>query len=282
MKNKTWTKWTKEDDEKLKELWENATMEKLLHEFPNRNYNSLMCRASTLKIKSKNRRNRINGDLSILLEKNPISFYLLGFILADGCFTSKNDITVSQTIDNKDFFYDLIKFMNGDINKIKTRTIQVNAFTKKPYTSVFFRVGHKKIIDQLKYILKIESAKTYNPIGNIEYFFQKELLPYFFIGLVDGDGCVWLSKKSPQLRIEMHRSWFSILEKLCNNLNEFYNLNFKVKLSKRGYAQLWSGSVHTTVWAYNTAKSSFHMKKKWSKIDSYIQNIYNIKYKNPE
>jgi hypothetical protein len=70
-------------------------MEILLKEFPTRNYNSLMIRAKNLQIKTESRRSRVNGNLSILLEESPMAFYLLGFIFADGCFTSKNDLVIT-------------------------------------------------------------------------------------------------------------------------------------------------------------------------------------------
>lgn len=110
-------------------------------------------------------------------------------------------------------------------------------------------------------------------IGNIEYFFDKELLPYFLIGFIDGDGCIWMTRgeKGPQIRIELHSSWLPILEKIQHIVKEFYNINIKAQLSKKGFARLTFGNIESIKWIHSFSKDSFHMESKWAKLD----NLYN-------
>jgi hypothetical protein len=129
----------------------------------------------------------------------------------------------------------------------------------------------------LKLKLGILPSKTYNPPTNIEYFFKEELFPYFLLGLIDGDGCVWKAG-TPQIRIEMHYNWNPILEKIKNYMNLTYNTIINTKISNRGYAQLWFGSVHSSKWIYKFSKKSFCMKSKWNKIKEYMDTKYDRKY----
>lgn len=268
MKNKTWKKWNNEDDEKLKILWENSTMDELLTNFPDRNYNSLMCRARILGVKSKSNRKRENGNISLLLNKDKIAFYTLGFLLADGSFSNK-EISVSQKDIHKDFFFNFIKNMGGDVTKIKHRSKPIGGFNKKEYNSYYFRIGQQDVYNKLIDDIGIDNNKTYIPITNIEYFFDNELFPYFLIGLIDGDGSIWFSKTSPSIRIELHYNWKYVLEKISSFMFKSYGMKSNVNISNKGFSQL-NFSAESIRWLYNLSNDIHSMRYKWDKLSEHV------------
>lgn len=276
---KTWQKWSNEEDELLKFHWVNSDMKTLLNTFPNRNYNSLMLRAQMLKIKSKAFRSRLNGDISKLLSKTKESFYSLGFLFGDGCFTKKGDLMISQSAKEEVFFREFISLLNCDPNKIKIRNTTSGYGDLK---SCNFRVGNKKIVEQLMNTFELSYAKTYNPPKNLNFLLEKDLFPYFLIGLIDADGCVWLTNKlnnsGPQIRIEMHYNWLQTLDLIKDTIKKFYGIELKTRVSNRGFAQLIFPTVDSINWIFTFVRNSFHMKSKWDKIDCYIENIYNKRH----
>ncbi len=267
MINKTWQKWSNEEIELLKFHWKNSTMETLLKTFPNRKYYSLMGKAMQLKIKSEAHRSRVNGNLEKLKEKNKDIFHLWGFLMADGCFTQKYDLIISQKSTEKEYLIRIVKTLGCDINKIKTRS------TKTAYSDnlemCHFRVGHKKVIQELYELTGLSGAKTYTPPTKIEYFFEKELLIYFMVGLIEGDGCVWLTSGNwPNIRIELHYNWLPILEKLSKALLDFYQIESSIKVSKRGFAQIYFAKKDAIKKLLTASKDVKRMESKWKKLET--------------
>ena len=116
--------------------------------------------------------------------------------MADGHISEKSIICNSKDKEH------LIKLSNLLNAKIHCRNY-VNSYNGKISEIYGFSVDNKNLISKWRNILNIEnSAKTYFP-PNLNIF--DNLFIYFFIGFVDGDGCIW-DNKYPSLKIELHKS----------------------------------------------------------------------------
>ena len=112
-----------------------------------------------------------------------------------------------------------------------------------------------------------ETAKTYFP-PKLEVF-QNDFV-YFFIGFVDGDGCIWFSRNYPQLKIELHKSWKGNLDRFAKILKENYGLeSVTTKISKKGTAVLTIAKREDIIALGNYAKEVEYLERKWDKIFDY-------------
>lgn len=114
---------------------------------------------------------------------NPNKAYLLGFITADGSITGKYCGSCSIEINEKDA--ELLNFAKKEINPNATIT---NCFYEnKRNKRISF--SSKKICKDLKKYGIIPNKSLILEKVPIELI-PKELLCYYFRGLIDGDGCV--------------------------------------------------------------------------------------------
>lgn len=169
-----------------------------------------------LGIKTKQKSGKISNCNEDYFEKidNPNKAYLLGFITADGAITGKKDRdpgTCSIEIRDKDC--DLLLFAQKEINP--SATIIDCYYKNKRNKKISF--NSKKICRDLsKYGIIKNKSKIIKevPIN----FIPKELLPYYFRGLIDGDGCIHKDGK-----ISIYSGSFdfikSVQEVLCKEAN---------------------------------------------------------------
>ena len=252
IKSNNWKKWSKEEDSILLESWKKDKMKDLLDKFPNRNYNQLMLRAKKLGVKSEINRAR-KGNLEFLNYLNPKSCYWWGFIIADGHISKKGELVI--TLSNLDEKH-LIKLSN---------LLDCNIYKKGNFVNL--RLGDKVFGEKWLKLLSINAPKTYFP-PDLSMFYTKENLLPFIIGLIDGDGCIWNSKNWPNLRIELHGNWLNTLELISNKLKEFYNIECKVKISKRGYSQININTKKDLKILKDYIYNIDYLERKWSKLNN--------------
>ncbi len=262
MINKTWLKWTDDEIGLLKTHWKSSNMKILLEIFPNRKYNSLMLKAQQLGIKSEAQRKR-KGSLNYLNNLNSNSCYWWGFIMADGHLSLKGELIISLDIKDKDHLEKLALHLE----RFVTEKEYINSFNNKLSKSCNLRIQDKIFGQKWLSILNINSAKTYTP-PDLSIFLNKENLIYFFIGLIDGDGCIWKSKEWINLRIELHLNWLDTLQLLSNKLKEFYDINCKVKTTKRGTSKIDINTKKDLQILKNYSKNVEFLERKWSKLDT--------------
>ena len=117
---------------------------------------------------------------------NPNKAYLLGFITADGAVTGKKNYAPNTcSIEVKDSDIDILLFAKQEINP-KAKIIDCY-YNKKTNKKISF--SSKKLCDDLKkYGIVKNKSKIIKevPINLI----PKNLLPFYFRGLIDGDGCI--------------------------------------------------------------------------------------------
>lgn len=271
IKSNRYNKWTSEEIELFKTAWVTYSMKDLLNAFPNRDYTSLVNMASRLNLHSEVNRHRL-GDLSFLDLDNLTkeSAYWWGYIMADGHLSKTNMLMLSCTTKDQSHLEKLQFKIGGNIRIINS----VGGY-KTSNTQSVLCIQDVKLVKKWKSILRmLDTAKTYFP-PDLNIFYKKELFVYFFLGFVDGDGCLWLTSNNtwPNLKIEIHKNWFNKLEEFQQYLADYYKIVSKTKLSKKGTAIL-------TI----TVKDSFKklltyvddvdcMKRKWDKIKALLNAV---------
>lgn len=264
LKSKKFNKWSKNEDEILKEAWRHDSMSELLKKFPNRTYDSLMLRANKfLHIKSEINRNRI-GSLNFLDSINKKSSYWWGFIMADGTLSENNGLYILLSCVDELHLKKLSKILGCNMHK---RTV-INNYTKKLSDVIYLTISDKKFSIKWLNILKIHSPKTYTA-PDLSIFMTKEALLSFFIGLIDGDGCIWESRNWIQLRIELHINWFDTLFLISNKLKEFYDIDSKVKITKRGTSKIEINTKKDLRILFSNLDGLDYLERKWNKLINY-------------
>lgn len=262
--------WTSEEEKLLKEAWENYPMEKLLECFPNRTYKQLMCKARILGVKSKINRKR-KGSLRFLDTLNPNSAYWWGFIMADGHLSPKGEFIITLSEKDKNHLSVLAELLNCEMRLLSKKS----KYNLNGSTFVEIRIGDKKFVNKWYNILNYINPKTINP-PKLDIFFEYDLLIYFLIGFIDGDGSIWRHNNienkigSISLKIELHPSWESILNLICDNVYKFYNIKFNIKVNKKGYVQAVISSQEDLIKLYQYVHNCNYMKRKWDKVEEFI------------
>lgn len=141
-------------------------------------------------------------SLEKLLKEDVKSYYWIGFLLADGCFTKKETRnTLSLEISNKDkkHLKKFRRFINSN-HKL---------YTRKDYRNTSsIHISGPKILD-IMHKFDIHNNKTKNP-PNISRLSngEKELVFSLLIGFIDGDGNIRETFPGCYcITIQNHRSW---------------------------------------------------------------------------
>lgn len=251
-------KWTKNEDDYLYKNYPTLPIKDIKNYFKDRSWAAIVIRASKLGIKRQDTEQRI-GNIEKLLEDSSISYYWIGFIMADGHINhDTNRLIISLSSKDKDH---LIKFSNF---------IGSNLCERNGVVSI-------SIQDQIKMPVLINKfnfkpRKTYNP-PNLSWIENDDLFLAFFAGFVDGDGHIknLASHHTATLVIKCHSSWLSVLEIFCDRLENILGITFfsKPKINNQGYAS-WTISNHQIIKKIKRKIESLNlplMKRKWDNID---------------
>lgn len=252
IKSNNFTKWSLEEESLLKESWKKDTLEKLLEKFPNRNYNQLMHKARLLGVKSETNRAR-KGSLEFLNQLNPKSCYWWGFVIADGHISHKGELAITLSNLDKQHLLKLSSILGCNISERGN--------------FVHLRIGDKSFGEKWLNILSINAPKTYFP-PDLSVFYTKEYLLPFIIGLIDGDGCIWENKNWLNLRIELHSNWLNTLQLISDKLKEFYDIDCKIKTSKRGFSQLNINTKKDLKILKDYISNVDYLERKWNKLSN--------------
>lgn len=167
-----------------------------------------------------------NGDCSVLLQDNIITYYWIGFILADGHIYNRRRLKVS--LGTKDTAH-LLKLANF------LKLSNVREYPKFAEISVMDSINIQKFSAKFK----IEQNKTIKAC-NIS-FVKGTLLKALIIGFIDGDGFISKQYKRDScfISIKCHKAW-------KDNLDIFSQFLLKRKqsyINKRGYVVLNIGTM---------------------------------------
>jgi hypothetical protein len=251
-------KWTKEEDEVLKNLWPTSTKEEIT-KFFNRSYASLIIRASNLGIKKIYEKHPyIQSDLSVLLKNEPESLYWVGFLLADGSVDKLKRLKLTLSIKDKDHllkFKDFCKIETYHFDKIK----------------IGVQAQDKSIIGKFCEKYDFKPNKTCNPSSYIPL--KEDLFLSFLIGFIDGDGCINRQsggRRDCVIRIKVHNSWLDYLNILGREFARIVKQEpIKAKINSKGYAILtFYDSVALKFLKRKAIELNLPiLKRKWDRID---------------
>ncbi len=193
-----------------------------------------------------------------LLDGSIQSSYWLGFLLADGSFSCKGT-RIKLALGDKDqgTVKDFVEYLGK-----KYTTPHCGAFMSKDYVP--------KIAEILGY--EEGKPKTYNPpTVNFEDVMDKEQLIAFYIGFIDGDGCIRRQPKraTTSITIKLHRSWCNFLQNLVDFLYDFYEAGVppNAKINNAGYASVCIGNFNVCKGLKVFSNKLNVMRRKWDIID---------------
>ena len=259
IKSNHYNKWTNEENERLKIAWQTCTMEDLLSSFPGRTYQEIQLHANWLGYHTNTDRKR-KCDLSFLgldsLTKE--SSYWWGFIMADGHLSKRGQLVIQLKDIDKEHLVKFADHIKGNVKKLD------NGFVRLACNDI------GKISAWREKLSMVETAKTYFPpdLSPFEQYFV-----YFFIGFVDGDGCVWLSKGYPQIKIEVHSSWLKNIEWFSKILKEQYGIeSANAHMSKKQTAVLTIGNRSDVLKLFEYSKEVESLSRKWDR----LSDLYSV------
>lgn len=265
-------RWTKEEEELLKFHWENSDMETLLNALPNRTYSQMMQKAQILKVTSKVKRKR-QGSLNFLDNLTKNSAYWWGFIMADGHLSPRGELCICLSGKDQDY----LKVLANHLKCKTTLRIKSSGYSEDKTEFIDLRIQDKKFQEKWYSILEYTNPKTYNP-PKLDIFYTKDLLIYFLIGFIDGDGSIWISNQSDTchgsiaLRIEVHPSWEDRFKELFSKIEEFYNIKFNIRTSSKGYIKAEIASRKDLENLSKYIDDCDYMPRKWNKVKAFMSH----------
>jgi hypothetical protein len=258
LKKDNWNYWSEQEIELLKVHWPVSNKKTLLEIFPERNYRSISVKALELKLKTKIKR-QSKGSLTFLDNLDNSSAYWWGFIMGDGCL---HDTCLSIQLSNIDKTH-IEKIAKHLELKVKERVVNSRIY-------VYIAIESKEFMLKWKKLLELTGPKTYNP-PNVNIFLSDQFFLPFLIGFIDADGHIRKTKTNDnfwcEITIELHKNWFRILQEIGNILNQKYNGNSRIVLTKRGYCRLHIQGNDIAKFLCKNAKSLDYLERKWSKLD---------------
>jgi len=186
-----------------------------------------------------------------MIEYDKNFVYFLGFLWSDG-FIERNRIGIEILKDDADTIVNNIK----EVKFLKICTIDRHRKNRRPQKTIYF--CNTKIYDSFfsKYYI---SKSTNSPTLLLEII-PDSLKRYFYLGLIDGDGCFYFNEKN---RIRQ----FYITSSFEQDWSHMINLFDKINIGQYEIRKVESK---------NGNKSSFIRIKKYDE----IKKLYNFLYPN--
>lgn len=226
--------WTEENVGILKELYPTTRNKDLVVilglEVNQKNINSLTRKAFRLNLKKIEPSGHKKHEW--LTSDDLETFYWIGFLFADGCFSKNGSIEVSLSV--KD-----VKHLEKLASKTKSN-IGYRKCGGHCYVSFSDRDSFRIIRDKFD----IKKRKTYNPPDITKWNFTDDQLIALFIGFIDGDG--HFRKNNKSIEIENHSSWFEFYEFFTKVfLKKFDIETCKPRINKRGYCKMYINKTNS-------------------------------------
>lgn len=196
-KNSTKKRWTKEEEDFLRENSKTMSYQELATSL-GRTKNGVSKRVRQLNLEIKNTFNKYEYNVNYFSEIDTAEkAYWLGFIAADGCLLEKGRLKIG--LQGSDSSH-LEKF-NRALESNKKVKMTVSKKDGKSYPSALLVFDSVKMASDLKKA-NIFPLKTYDmKFPNI----KNELMPHYLRGLFDGDGSFYIGNRK-----DRNRKYFSV------------------------------------------------------------------------
>lgn len=264
--------WSVEEDEIVFKNYEILPKKKILKLLPNRTWNAIKLRARNVLKLERILNEQKQSDLSVLLNDNPITYYWIGFLMADGHFSEKR-IRISLSIKDIKQIKRYVKFIKSpNINLIKNK----KQCSSSAMDSINVPLIRKKF--------SISNRKTYEPC-DIDKVKDINLFVALVIGFIDGDGNIknQTNRKDCSINIKLHSSWLENLQIISNRLHLYCKAehpNIAI-INKQGYAKIsFTKRILVNYLKYQSIKLNLPiLNRKWNLIDlnlSYKKQNFNV------
>jgi len=279
-----WVK-IKSIDEKILDLLKTKSPSDVAKEL-NLKYSNVYARMNKYRVRPVEK--TTNNNLKRILDNSPESYYWIGFILADGCFSGDK----SKKYDKQ---YNALKFTlaRKDLSSVRKFAKFINATVNvvvkdETHDALGVHVNDIVTIRTLMDKMGLESSqvKTYNPPTKL-FSLKPDELFCLIVGYTDGDGCIMLKQqkngKFPFVTYTAYKAWMSIFEQFEPFLYGYFGLekNSKAKhigivhyenmpLEKRDRAVKWEIPDVRLIKAMKRKAIEFKlpiMSRKWSKVN---------------
>ena len=160
------------------------------------------------------------------MEYNKYFVYFLGYLWADGYLEKYRCMLEIIEEDGLDIIDDIMK-----IKFLNIKIIKRNRGKRKPQMSIYF-CNSKLYTDYISIYFKNKSFVSPNKlINNI----PNDLLRYFYLGLIDGDGCWYNNKTNRQFYVSScyNQDWNHIIELF--KINNIINYNIQRTVSNKNH-----------------------------------------------
>lgn len=231
MRNKPFD-WTEEKLDRLRQIYSTYSKEDILSEFSGISWHALVEYARKRGIYRgwkpghQNRKTWYrSGDLSALLLDEVISYYWIGYILADGWISPAGQVVLVSSEKDKQQLDKFAKFIKSNNRRIDARHSGFRTTDEFQYRVA---VQDRILGPQIAQKFSIDHQKTYNPPKpDILNTFSNDLKIALLIGFIDGDG----SRNSSAIVFDTHSSWVFFIQELLKVVDGHYVCS----INKRGY-----------------------------------------------
>lgn len=259
--------WSIEESRKLEDLTQKGIYSySYIGKVMNRSSNS--CQSHAKKMKLKNPYYKISGrkytaNEEFWEELNPINCYWAGFISADGYIhRRKNRLKIE--LQEKDRNH--LEQFKKDIRFTGVIGSYERTKFEKVYRTCNLGISSSKIIKSLEEKFNIHQKKSFNLKGpNVEDNYLKLC---FFLGYLDGDGCIHFNKCIKGLQISMVCASYDILD-WCKNLIDFNfpqnirNKKSNIRMSRNYFSYSISGIKACVIFDFLNGLPIPKLSRKW-------------------
>ena len=247
--------WSKEEMSYIKRYGE-LSKEDLIRLIPNRTWAKIRYKLWSVGI---SKEIHWHNKLYKLLEENPISYYWLGFLMADGHFSKKGWIYLSLANLDAPHVQKFSDYIEGP---------KICLLQKKSQSRC--TVKNKDVVKQLSEKFNISNRKTYEPC-NIKGIKDDKLFLAWLIGFIDGDGTIVQRRSNSQyIKIAVHSSWTDNLDYIYKRVQSISRIRcHPPSLDGRGYIHIRFGRIELLQYLKKFAIENNLpiLTRKWDKID---------------
>ena len=205
-----------------------------------------------------------------LLCKSNLSFYWLGFMLADAHFSKLNRIKITLSLKDLSHLEKIKQFLPGKIS------VQTN----RKYPTCSWCVMDSRSVKELKERYSISERKTFVEPNlsslNVEQMFC------LIVGFIDGDGSITNQHGRTDcfLRIKVHANWEKTLNLFADIIASIFSefTRPKVLINSKGYCEfrISNNEVLRRMRKMALSLELPVMERKWQKIDLEASHKYGI------
>ena len=272
-------KWTEKNNNFLIENYNNMEKDKLTNEL-SRSWNAIKLQSAKLGLKRYRNINRFT-DLDILLNDDNITYYWIGFIMADGNIMN-NRLRIRISKKDEKHLLQFKKYVKFD-KKLDCGKTTIN---NKQYDWVGISIMDTKYMKKLSDKFDIKNDKTYIPC-NIKNINDDNLLLSLITGFIDGDGSIrnQFNRKDFSLRIKCHKNWYDNLDFILKTIIRITGENCKIS-TKLVDDEKYANISITNTKTLKVLKSKIikltipYLHSKWDIIDLNYDTFYEKSIKN--